>query len=230
MRRQAWAFLASLGAGVLAIAALFRGDLAWAAAGGLATAGTWMVARCWNRGSPQPFPYLLRWFLCLPRPYHSPKRLTRILQPRSGERLLEVGPGIGTHSLPVASALAPDGVLDVLDVQGEMLDELMRRASKERIANIIPTRDDATSLPYADETFDGAYLIGVLGEIADPDAALRELWRVLKPHARLVVGEFFIDPDFVPLGSLRAHARLAGFAFQGKLGFPFAYFARFQRL
>ena len=40
MRRPAWAFLASLGAAVFAVAALLRGDLAWAAAGGLATAGS----------------------------------------------------------------------------------------------------------------------------------------------------------------------------------------------
>ena len=89
MRRPAWAFLASLGAAVFAVAALLRVDLAWAAVGGLATAGLWMIARRWNRESAGPFPYVLRWFLRLPRPYHSPKRLTRILQPRSGEHLLE---------------------------------------------------------------------------------------------------------------------------------------------
>ncbi len=121
-------------------------------------------------------------------------------------------------------------MLDVLDVQAEMLDELMRRARQDGITNIVPTQSDATSLPYPDETFDGAYLIGVLGEIPDRDAALGELRRVLRLHGRLVIGEHFVDPDFVSLGSLRAHASLAGFGFRGKLGVPFAYFARFQRL
>ena len=39
----------------------------------------------------------------------------------------------------------------------------------------------AQHLPYPDADFDGAFLIGVLGEIPSPAAALGELRRVLKP-------------------------------------------------
>lgn len=229
MSRQAWAFLTSLAATVLSIAALLRGRLAWVLVWAVVAAASWMAARRWNQESPTPFPHVLRWFLRLPRPFHSPARLLRILQPRAGERLLEIGPGIGTHSFPIASSLAPDGILDLLDVQREMLDQIRRRARKTAITNIASTQGDATRLPYSDDAFDGAYLIGVLGEIPDGDAALRELWRVLKPHGRLVVGEFFIDPDFSPLGSLERRVTRAGFALQATLGFALVYFARFQR-
>jgi ubiquinone/menaquinone biosynthesis C-methylase UbiE len=37
---------------------------------------------------------------------------------------------------------------------------------------IIPTWGDARALPYADETFDAAYLSAVLGEIPDPERRL----------------------------------------------------------
>jgi len=60
--------------------------------------------------------------------------------------------------------------------------------------NITPTRSDARELPYEDDSFDAAYLVAVLGEIPDQNAALRELARVLKPGGRLVVGELVGDP------------------------------------
>jgi hypothetical protein len=39
-----------------------------------------------------------------------------MLEPRAGERIFELGPGIGVHALPVAASLVPSGMLDVLDV------------------------------------------------------------------------------------------------------------------
>ena len=210
------------------IVSVLRGELAGALLWSLATVGFWATTRRWNRMSPIPFPYSFRWFLRLLGPIHSPTRLAHILQPRSGEHLLEIGPGIGTHALAIASALGPDGVLDVLDVQREMLEAVGRRARAAGVSNISPRQGDAAHLPYADGIFDGAYLIGVLGEIPDGDGALREFSRVLKPTGRLVIGELFIDPDFVPLQRLQARAEQAGFIFRRKAGCALAYLARFE--
>jgi ubiquinone/menaquinone biosynthesis C-methylase UbiE len=69
------------------------------------------------------------------------------------------------------------------DLQQEMLDHTMRRAAEAGVRTIEPRRGDARELPYADATFDAAYLVAVLGE-----AALRELARILRPGGRLVVG------------------------------------------
>ena len=118
-----------------------------------------------------------------------------------------MGPGTGYYALPVAEWLAPDGQLDVLDVQQEMLDHTLRRAREHGIDNITPARADARELPYPDDSFDGAYLVTVLGEIPDQDAALRELRRVVKPGGRIVVGELFGDPHMVTHGALAGRAR-----------------------
>ena len=92
-----------------------------------------------------------------------------------------MGPGTGYYTLDVADWVKPDGEVDILDLQQEMLEHTMRRAGEGGLANVTPTQSDATSMPYEDATFDGAYLVTVLGEIPDQDAAIRELARVLKP-------------------------------------------------
>jgi ubiquinone/menaquinone biosynthesis C-methylase UbiE len=99
--------------------------------------------------------------------------LRRILAPQPGERVLEVGPGTGYYTLDIAQQIAPDGVLDILDLQQEMLDHTMRKASECHITNIVPTQGDAQELPYPDATFDAAYMTVTLGEVPDRDAALR---------------------------------------------------------
>ena len=112
-------------------------------------------------------------------PFLTRARLRRILAPKLGERVLEVGPGTGYYTLDIAEQLAPAGVLDILDLQQEMLDHTMRKTSERQITNIVPTQGDAQELPYPDDTFDAAYMTVTLGEVVEQDAALRELRRVL---------------------------------------------------
>ena len=128
--------------------------------------------------------------------------------------MLEVGVGKGYYSLHVARWLEPGGVLDVLDIQQEMLDETVRRVHESGISNIVPVRGDARRLPYQDNYFDAAYLNFVLGEIPDQDAALRELRHVLKSGGRSVVGEAFADLHMVRFGALRTRAEAAGLEFE----------------
>jgi ubiquinone/menaquinone biosynthesis C-methylase UbiE len=109
-----------------------------------------------------------------------------------------------------------------------MLDELIRRARQAGITNVVPTRADARTLPFPDATFDAAYLISVLGEVPDQDIALAELRRVLKPDGRLVIGELFIDPDFITRSELQRRTSRAGFTIERTTGLPLAYFARFK--
>jgi ubiquinone/menaquinone biosynthesis C-methylase UbiE len=175
-------------------------------------------AALWWRTHPSACPYSQRFWVEAPHPFITRERLREILEPLPGERLLEVGPGTGYYALPVASWLAPQGRLDVLDVQMEMLDHTLRRAAEQGIDNIVPTRADARSMPYPDDDFDGAYLVTVLGEIPDQEAALRELGRVVRPGGRIVVGELFGDPHMVTRGALRERAAAAGLLVDRTLG------------
>ena len=196
------------------------------AAGGAAVVG----AALWWRRNPSACPYNQRFWVNAPHPFITRPRLREALAPAPGQRILEVGPGTGYYALEVAGWVAlGDGQLDVFDVQQEMLDHTLRRANERGLTNIVPTQGDARALPYADETFDGAYLVTVLGEIPDQEAALRELARVIKPGGRVVVGELFGDPHWVSPAKLRARAERSGLRFEQRIGSPLGYFARFGR-
>lgn len=180
----------------------------------------------WRR-NPSACPYSQRFWLHTPRPLFTPARLQQALEARPGERVLEVGPGTGYYSLPVAGWLNPGGRLDVFDLQPEMLDHTTRAAEHAGLTNLHPTQGNARTLPYADASFDAAFLVTVLGEVPDQSAALRELRRVLKPTGRLVVGEVVLDPHVVTFGRLRDQAAAAGLRFERRVGGPLGFFARF---
>ena len=180
------------------------------------------------RRNPAACPYSQRLFLDLPRLFMRRQTLRDMLDLAPGERVLEVGPGTGYYSLDVARQIAPEGRLDVVDLQQPMLDELMRRAAKLGAANVVATQGDARDLPFPDASFDAAFLVATLGEIPDRDRALGELHRVLKPGGRLVVGEGQPDPHMVTIDDLRSRAEAVGLVFDGREGTPFGYFARFR--
>jgi ubiquinone/menaquinone biosynthesis C-methylase UbiE len=198
---------------------------------GLLAGGAAAVAgvALWWRKNPSACPYSQRFWVEAPHPWITRSRLREILDPKPGEHVLEVGPGTGYYTLDVAEWIGPGGRLDVLDVQREMLDHTMERAGERGLENVTPTEADATAMPYEDGTFDAAFLVTVLGEVPNQDAAMRELSRVLRPGGRLVVGELLGDPHYVRLAPMRLRAAAAGLTYERRLGSALGYFARFAR-
>lgn len=195
----------------------------------IAAAAAVVGAALWWRKNPSACPYNQRFWVQAPHPFVTRERLRAVSGIGPGERVLEVGPGTGYYTLDVAEWVGEEGEVEILDVQQEMLDHTMERARARGLANVHPRLGDATGMPYEDASFDAAFLVTVLGEIPDQDAALRELARVLKPGGRLVVGELMGDPHYVSLKGMRLRAAAAGLTFERRSGHALGFFARFSK-
>lgn len=110
----------------------------------------------------------------------------RAVDPRSGERILDVAAGTGTSS----AALARTGATVVaLDFSAGMIEEGRRRHPKIEFVEA-----DAEKLPFGDDEFDAVTISFGLRNVEHPKTALAEMYRVLKPGGRLVVCEFSKPP------------------------------------
>lgn len=141
-----------------------------------------------------------------------------MLDAHPGERILELGVGTGYYSLDLAAWVGDMGSIELFDIQQEMLDHVTRRSRERGMTNLVPTRGDATELPYADGCMDAVVLITVLGEISDREAALAEIARVLKPGGRLVVGELLGDPHFTTPAAVARLGAGAGLLLEQRSG------------
>jgi ubiquinone/menaquinone biosynthesis C-methylase UbiE len=195
----------------------------------LAAAGLGILAAAlWWRKNPSACPYGQKFWVEAPHPIITRDRLRDVLEPLQGERILEIGPGVGYYTLDLAGWIGPGGTVEIFDLQREFLDHTLGRAEEQGVANVNATQGDATELPYEDDSMDAVVLTAVLGEIPDRAAALSQIERVLRPGGRLVVGELFGDPHFTTLKSLQDQCADAALRFERRSGNWFAYFARFS--
>jgi SAM-dependent methyltransferase len=116
-----------------------------------------------------------------------------------GSRLLEAGCGVGAQTVTLA-ARHPGVQLVAVDRDPTSLEgarAALRAAGHERVTLV---HADLTALPFADATFDHAFVCFVLEHVSDPVALLRGLLRVVRPGGALTViegdhGSAFFHPD-----------------------------------
>lgn len=103
---------------------------------------------------------------------------------RLGGRVLEVGVGTGI-SLPYYS---PRCRVTGIDISEEMLEVARKRVADRGLANVQDLRVmDAQKLEYEAGSFDVVTAQYVVNTVPDPDAALDEFARVLRPGGELVI-------------------------------------------
>ena len=102
-------------------------------------------------------------------------------------RVLEVGAGTGFFLINLALAGCLDEAqLEATDISEGML-EICARNGAEHGLDIATRQGDAESLPYDDGSFDLVIGHAFLHHLPVPGAAIREMFRVLKPGGTLVI-------------------------------------------
>lgn len=125
------------------------------------------------------------------------------LQLQPGMAALDVGCGTGEDVRALAELVGAQGRVAGVDFSQAMIDEAIARGVP---ANAEYRQASATQLPYADETFDAVRAERVFQHLEHPEAAARELYRVAKPGAVVML----LDQDWETLvvaGSEKALTR-----------------------
>jgi ubiquinone/menaquinone biosynthesis C-methylase UbiE len=118
----------------------------------------------------------------------------KILSPyvKPGMKVLDIGPGMGFFSLPMARMVGESGKVFCVDIQEGMLSALMKRAEKEgldkRIEPVLIS--PGTGLPLPDEPlFDFCLAFAVLHEVAEKELIISEISRRMKQGGLLCYAE-----------------------------------------
>jgi ubiquinone/menaquinone biosynthesis C-methylase UbiE len=118
----------------------------------------------------------------------------RILVPyvREGMTVLEIGPGMGFFTLPLARLAGKSGKVICVDVQERMLTKLRKRAEKAGAADRITTilaEGNSLRIEKYEEEIDFALAFAVIHEVPDQGRLFEQVYRSLKDGALLLVSE-----------------------------------------
>lgn len=111
-------------------------------------------------------------------------------------RVLDCGCGPGTITVGLAQIVAAGHVVG-LDREAAELEQARHYAEQQRVANIEFQLGNVYELPFPDGAFDAVFAHAVLQHLAEPQQALGEMRRVLKPGGLIGVREEDRDADLV---------------------------------
>jgi SAM-dependent methyltransferase len=142
---------------------------------------------------------------------------------RAGMALLDCGCGPGSITLGLAEAVSSGRAVGI-DVSSEAVEAARTNAELRELPAVEFAQADGFHLPFADGSFDAAFLHAVLQHLDDPRAVLGELRRVLRPGGVIGVA----DADYggsvlAPTDPMleRSLALLVTFRQRGPQGDPF---------
>ena len=110
---------------------------------------------------------------------------------RSGMRVLDLAGGTGDLALRFARLVGEEGEVVLADINEAMLREGRNRLLDHGVVgNVRYAQVNAECLPFPDQYFDVITIAFGLRNVTDKEAALRSMYRVLKPGGKLLVLEF----------------------------------------
>lgn len=110
---------------------------------------------------------------------------------KKGDTILDLAGGTGDLAAKFARIVGQDGLVTLSDINGSMLENGRERLTNMGIAgNIEYVQANAESLPFDDNKYNIVTMAFGLRNVTNKDAALRSIYRCLKPGGKLMVLEF----------------------------------------
>lgn len=106
---------------------------------------------------------------------------------RPGECVLDVCCGSGGSALPAAERVGPKGRVIAVDLAERLIALAAAKAQGKGLDNIEFRVADMLALGYPDGAFDTVICVFGVFFVPDMTAAVRELWRMVRPGGRLAI-------------------------------------------
>jgi demethylmenaquinone methyltransferase/2-methoxy-6-polyprenyl-1,4-benzoquinol methylase len=121
---------------------------------------------------------------------------------RAGHNVLDIAGGTGDLAREFSKKVGKDGFVVLADINEKMLQQGRERLTDKGIVhNVGYVQADAENLPFPDNHFDCITIAFGLRNVTNKAAALRSMYRVLKPGGKLLILEFS-KPVLPALGSV----------------------------
>jgi SAM-dependent methyltransferase len=106
---------------------------------------------------------------------------------RSGERVLDIGCGLGSTTIEAAKRTATSGAAFGVDISRPLLQRARRRAVDAGVENVEFLEADAQTYKFDEATFDAVISRFGLMFFDDPEAAFANIAKAVRPDGRLAV-------------------------------------------
>ena len=136
---------------------------------------------------------------------------------RAGQHVLDIAGGTGDLAKVFSREVGKNGHVVLSDINAAMLEVGRERLINAGCNNVDFVLANAETLaPFDDESFDLVTISFGLRNVTDKDAALKAMYRVLKPGGRLLILEFS-KPVFEPLSKAYDLYSFTALPIMGKL-------------
>ncbi len=160
------------------------------------------------------------WFLFtfdnpLRRLIHDPEKILGAYV-KPGDRVLDVGCGMGAFTLGLAELVGRKGLVYAADLQEQMLAGLQKRAERAGLMERIQLHLSSPDQIGVSEPVDFALAFWMVHEVRRPEGFLRQIYDLLKPGGRLLIAEPRIHVSGKGFGQTVSLAIKVGFQVEGE--------------